>query len=112
QQLNAYDWPGNVRELRNSLERAAALTSDDELTAEQLLTPMTQTRATTDAHASANAPPTLEALERQHILRVLAEAGHNRERAAAILGISARTLYRKLREYETGSKPTTLTTED
>ena len=112
QQLNAYDWPGNVRELRNTLERAAALTTDDELTAEQLLMPTTQARSTAEAHTSANAPPTLEALERQHILRVLADAGHNRERAAAILGISARTLYRKLREYETGSKSTSLTIED
>jgi DNA-binding NtrC family response regulator len=94
------------------LERAAALTSDDELTAEQLLTSTTQTRTTTDAQGAANAPPTLADLERQHILRVLADAGHNRERAAAILGISARTLYRKLREYETGSKPSTLTSED
>jgi DNA-binding NtrC family response regulator len=51
-------------------------------------------------------PATLEELERQHILRVLEETGGNRERAAAILGISARTLYRKLREYETGAKPT------
>ena len=51
----------------------------------------------------AGAPVTLEQLERQHILRVLEEANGNRERAAAILGISARTLYRKLREYETGA---------
>jgi DNA-binding NtrC family response regulator len=50
-------------------------------------------------------PPTLYELERQHILRVLSEAGGNRERAAAILGISARTLYRKLREYETSNVP-------
>jgi DNA-binding NtrC family response regulator len=51
-------------------------------------------------------PPTLYELERQHILRVLSEAGNNRERAAAILGISARTLYRKLREYETNTAST------
>ena len=49
------------------------------------------------------APLTLDQLERQHILRVLEEQGGNRERAAAVLGISARTLYRKLREYETGA---------
>ncbi len=103
--LNAYDWPGNVRELRNTLERAAALSNSDTLAVEQLLLPVV---AQTNAHASVatqtatSAPPTLDALERQHILRVLADAGHNRERAAAILGISARTLYRKLREYERG----------
>ena len=53
----------------------------------------------------ARQPSTLYELERQHILRVLSEAGGNRERAAAILGISARTLYRKLREYETSNVP-------
>jgi DNA-binding NtrC family response regulator len=39
-------------------------------------------------------------LERRHILRVFGDTGGNRERTAAILGISMRTLYRKLREYE------------
>ncbi len=103
QHLNDYDWPGNVRELRNTLERAVALTNSDTLAVEQLLLPgnggMTMP-ASAPPHAATNAPVTLDALERQHILRILADAGNNRERAAAILGISARTLYRKLREYE------------
>ena len=112
QRLDSYDWPGNVRELRNSLERAAALATGDLIEAEQLLP-----AAALDAEAanadnastshegstSNNAPVTLEQLERRHILRVLEEANGNRERAAALLGISARTLYRKLREYETGA---------
>ena len=109
--LDAYDWPGNVRELRNCLERAAALATDDLIEAEQVMPPA---RASESANAnnssnegpsssSTNAPVTLEQLERQHILRVLEEANGNRERASAILGISARTLYRKLREYETGA---------
>ncbi|HEV3470660.1 MAG TPA: sigma-54 dependent transcriptional regulator [Pyrinomonadaceae bacterium] len=102
--LAAYDWPGNVRELRNALERAAALAASDTIEAAQLL-PALAARADSAAPAApANgAPVTLEQLERQHILRVLEEAGGNRERAAALLGISARTLYRKLREYETGA---------
>ncbi|HEX8179799.1 MAG TPA: sigma-54 dependent transcriptional regulator [Pyrinomonadaceae bacterium] len=105
QRLNTYDWPGNVRELRNTLERAAALTNSDTLEAEQLLMPNARTDASASNDGVTNhAPPTLEELERQHILRVLAEQGGNRERAAAILGISARTLYRKLREYETGQQ--------
>jgi DNA-binding NtrC family response regulator len=108
QRLGAYDWPGNVRELRNTLERAAALTTGDTLAAEQLLLPgaLANVPASAQAHAVA-APPTLEELERQHILRVLAEQGGNRERTAAILGISTRTLYRKLREYESGSQSNT-----
>jgi DNA-binding NtrC family response regulator len=103
--LSAHDWPGNVRELRNTLERAAALAAagSDRIEADQLLPPSSAPGAAGDAAAPAPAPMTLDQLERQHILRVLDEQAGNRERAAAVLGISARTLYRKLREYETGA---------
>lgn len=107
QQLEAYSWPGNVRELRNCLERAAALTSTDLIEAAQVLPGADKSLASGGGEASQSTishsqspPATLEELERQHILRVLEETSGNRERAAAILGISARTLYRKLREYE------------
>ncbi|MDQ1593352.1 MAG: two-component system, NtrC family, response regulator HydG [Pyrinomonadaceae bacterium] len=105
--LESSDWPGNVRELRNTIERAAALSETDEIGAAQFA--QLSGRETTTAapvqtrEADADAPTrTLEELEHQHILRVLEETGGNRERAAIILGISARTLYRKLREYEEG----------
>ncbi len=102
--LAEYDWPGNVRELRNALERAAALATSDTIEAAQLLPALPALAAGSDAgpapQAANGAPVTLEQLERQHILRVLEEQSGNRERAAAVLGISARTLYRKLREYE------------
>jgi DNA-binding NtrC family response regulator len=114
--LDSYDWPGNVRELRNCLERAAALATDDLIEAEQVMpTPELSGEGVNAGNAASSdegslsttttsgAPVTLEQIERQHILRVLEGAGGNRERAAAILGISARTLYRKLREYETGA---------
>ncbi|HEV2862533.1 MAG TPA: sigma-54 dependent transcriptional regulator [Pyrinomonadaceae bacterium] len=102
--LSTYDWPGNVRELRNALERAAALSGGDCIEADHVL-PAAAARAqsrgdVTQPESDGGAPVTLEELERQHILRVVEQAGGNRERAAAILGISARTLYRKLREYE------------
>jgi two-component system response regulator AtoC len=110
QRLENYSWPGNVRELRNCLERAIALSTSDTIEAGQLM--LHGDAGTTSAIGEASQtpapgaqPPTLYELERQHILRVLAEAGGNRERAAAILGISARTLYRKLREYETSNVP-------
>ena len=111
-ELEAHSWPGNVRELRNCLERAAALSTGDMIEATQVLPGRSGGAATTEAqgleaassHTSNSSPEalpaTLDQLERQHILRVLEETGGNRERAAAILGISARTLYRKLREYE------------
>jgi DNA-binding NtrC family response regulator len=112
--LESYDWPGNVRELRNCLERAAALATGDLIEAEQVMPPAARARVDANADnastspegpssSSTSAPVTLEQLERQHILHVLEEANGNRERAAAILGISTRTLYRKLREYETGA---------
>jgi DNA-binding NtrC family response regulator len=103
--LNAYDWPGNVRELRNALERAVALASADSerLEADQLLPSNASQNAEGNTITSDSTPLTLDQLERQHILRVLEEQSGNRERAAAVLGISARTLYRKLREYETGA---------
>ncbi|HEX3559233.1 MAG TPA: sigma-54 dependent transcriptional regulator [Pyrinomonadaceae bacterium] len=101
--LQAYDWPGNVRELRNALERSAALATGDTIEAEQVLPAAANHAGEEQSAASVGGPPvTLEKLERHHILRVLEDAGGNRERAAAVLGISARTLYRKLREYETG----------
>ncbi|MDT4898227.1 MAG: two-component system, NtrC family, response regulator HydG [Acidobacteriota bacterium] len=111
QRLQTFSWPGNIRELRNCLERAIALSPTETIEAGQLML------GGDAGHGSAidssprptapdSPPSTLYELERQHILRVLSEAGGNRERAAAILGISARTLYRKLREYETNTTST------
>lgn len=102
--MESYEWPGNVRELRNCLERAAALSPDD-LIRPALVSPTpSQERAGAPESqdlAAGEPPLTLLELERQHISRILEEAGGNRERASAILGISARTLYRKLKEDHT-----------
>ncbi len=99
----AHTWPGNVRELRNCLERAAALSISD-LIDTTLFLPQTSPRLPKfkprDVPDDA-APVMLCEMERQHILRVFEDTGGHRERTAAILGISMRTLYRKLREYET-----------
>jgi DNA-binding NtrC family response regulator len=117
QRLQAYAWPGNVRELRNCLERAAAISVSDTIEANQI--PFlgengggaVSRGAQSAAAVLQPAPVTLEELEREHILRVLKESDGNRERTAAILGISSRTLYRKLREYETRTTSLGLATE-
>ena len=118
ERLYTYAWPGNVRELRNCLERAAAISLSDTIEASQI--PFLNSEAAGVAVSSAaqaavaapqSAAVTLEELEREHILRVLHESDGNRERAAAILGISSRTLYRKLREYETQATSLGLATE-
>ena len=119
QGLLTYSWPGNVRELRNCLERAAAISSSDTIEAAQIpflaagqrSFPAGPHAAHGAAPAPQTAPMTLEELEREHILRVLDESDGNRERAAAILGISSRTLYRKLREYESQTNSAGLATE-
>jgi len=117
--LESYSWPGNVRELRNCLERAAALSTTDMIEVEQLMLAWDGGHGLEAVEKgqplvsdSQSTPVTLDELERQHIMRVLTEAGGNRERTAAILGISARTLYRKLREYETASNHAGFTAED
>lgn len=117
--LYAYAWPGNVRELRNCLERAAAISLSDTIDPGQIpfLNAERVAIVTDNSTSGAAAPPqslplTLEELEREHILRVLNESDGNRERTAAILGISSRTLYRKLREYETQTSSPPLATEE
>lgn len=102
-----YDWPGNVRELRNCLERAVALSAGDVLDAEQVLphqdsTPTSKLLAE-ELPLDRNELPTIDDLVRRYTLQVLASVDGNRERTAAILGISERKLYRKLREYKTAS---------
>ena len=99
QRLLEYPWPGNVRELRNCLERAAAISPTDRIDADQMPELCSDTGPDEAAMPEA-VPRRLEELEREHILHVLRQSEGNRERAAAILGISSRTLYRKLREYE------------
>jgi DNA-binding NtrC family response regulator len=114
--LQKYSWPGNVRELRNCLERAAAVSVSDLIDVTQIPLLMSTAGPARYTERAADAlppvtPVTLEELEREHILRVLDQSNGNRERAAAILGISSRTLYRKLREYEGKISSSGLATE-
>src|SRR3989440_9163284 len=107
ERLQEYPWPGNVSEVRNFLERAAAISTNDIIDTTQIPFPRTSqsgTVGTAAAAATQAAPLTLDEVEREHILRVLKTSEGNRERAAAILGISSRTLYRKIREYETNTR--------
>ncbi|HEV8662832.1 MAG TPA: sigma-54 dependent transcriptional regulator [Candidatus Methylomirabilis sp.] len=99
--LTAYAWPGNVRELQHVLRRALILAPADRIGPEDLPLDL---RIHADSPA-ANPPPvsgrltTLEDIEREHIVRVLTEVKGHRGRAAEILGIDPKTLYRKIRAY-------------
>lgn len=104
--LLAYDFPGNVRELANMLERAAILSSEPEIRVEDLFgswgPPLVQNEGGTAPPGPVNGQAvamTLEEVEKSHMLTVLRSTGWNKSRAAQILGISLRNLYRKIETY-------------
>lgn len=102
--LRAYNWPGNIRQLRNVVTKAAVLASADEMRARDLTIEV----ATQPVHAGdigADQPDTsnLHAIERRAILKVLEQTQGHQQKAADLLGISSRTLSRKLRTYENGA---------
>jgi len=89
--LVQYDWPGNVRELRNLIERSLILgtLNVSALYAQPSLAAQQATEGTTDLHT----------LEKQHILSVLDSVNGDKTRAAQLLGISRRTLERRVAEW-------------
>ena len=96
--LQAYPWPGNVRELRNVIERMVVLGSGSRLTAADLPAAVRDGGAGGLALAS-RAGRVLRDAERQLIADALRRHKNNRTQAAQDLGISRRTLHRKLNEF-------------
>ena len=102
--LVANDWPGNVRELRNAIERAVILAR-----------PGNQVRTEHLAFIPRNQPgevvlrfgqePSLEQIEREYLRLAMAKHGGNRQKTAAVLGISERHVYRLIEKYGFGEKP-------
>ena len=95
--LAQYDWPGNVRELRNLIERSLILGSLNI----SALYPGDPVRS---AGTEAGAPMDLATLEKQHILSVLDSVQGDKTRAAELLGVSRRTLERRVAEWGHGSQ--------
>jgi two-component system response regulator HydG len=101
ERLMAYEWPGNVRELENCIEHAVALARFDQVTVEDLPEKLRGYLAGSFV-ATANDPTeivTMEELEKRYLLRVFKLVGNNKSRAAEVLGIDRRTMYRKLERY-------------
>jgi len=101
--LQAYDFPGNVRELRNLLQHAVLSCRDGTIRASDLRLPLRVAQAPPDDTGPGPGSSTsLRDMERAHLRSLLdAHQGH-RARVAAALGITERTLYRKLKQYGLG----------
>ena len=95
--MQEYPWPGNIRELRNVIERVVLLArkGDREIRAQDLplVPPGARSRITVGS------PTTLAELEKQHFEAILGQTNWHQGNAAKILGISSKTLYRKIREF-------------
>lgn len=111
-QLRAYPFPGNVRELQNVVERAVAFCSEDWVQVSHLPARLSQSPTDNNTLQTASVPdidaallagpvlPTLDQLQKRYVRKILDEVGGNKRRAAALLGIGRRTLYRWLDEEE------------
>jgi transcriptional regulator with PAS, ATPase and Fis domain len=101
--LEKYRWPGNIRELRNVIERAVLLANDGVIRAHDL--PLTGAPRASGANGASGpemnggTPLSLADVERRHIEGVLTQTNWHQGKAATMLGISTKTLYRKIREY-------------
>ncbi len=103
--LQKYNWPGNVRELENTIERAVILTKEKEITPSDLppdlLINFDNTENVTIANKTLSIPLgkiTLKDIEKIVMEETLKQSGGNKNIASKILGVSARTLYRKMDE--------------
>ena len=104
--LSNFDWPGNIRQLRNCIRTMVVMCDRDKLDVQDIppdiaqrrqLPPLLLSQESRGAAGLAGLP--LDELEKQAITDTLAKTKGNREKAAKILGIGERTLYRKIKEY-------------
>jgi two-component system, NtrC family, response regulator AtoC len=96
--LERYQWPGNVRELKHLMQRLAALSSGiirlEDLPAEIVSTP--RVASVMNEVIPEGELPTLDQLESSYLLRVLSAVGGNKSRAAQVMGVDRKTLYRMI----------------
>jgi len=93
-----YSWPGNVRELENVIQRAITLTRHETILPEDLPITMIEEKKESLIGKGIREKYTVSQLEKEYIKKVLLEVGGNKSKAAEILGLDRKTLYRKLQE--------------
>jgi two-component system response regulator HydG len=99
--LRRHDWPGNVRELENAIERAVILAQGRMITVDDLPDAVKGAETETDAKKTVELEigTTMDDVEKHVILETLNYTRGDKSRAAQILGIGRKTLYRKLQQY-------------
>src|SRR5271154_3791117 len=98
-ELQRHPWPGNIRELRNAVTKAAVLTRELEIRGEDLMLGQTGPGSMQGLAQAVSNPANLDGMEKTTILKVLAQTNGHQQKAAELLGISRRTLSRKLKLY-------------
>lgn len=96
--LLRYPWPGNIRELENTIERCVVVTESNCIEAEDLPGYILESQAM-ETTPSPNLEDTVDNAEKEVIKKVLSECGGNRTKASEMLGISRRSLHRKISKY-------------
>jgi two-component system response regulator AtoC len=99
--LSAYDWPGNIRELRNSVERMVVLSRGKVLDVKDIPAQVREKKIE-DGEIRVDAELTVDEMEKRMVIQALEKTSGNRTKAAEKLGISRRTLHRKLNQYGLG----------
>ncbi|MCH1999132.1 sigma 54-interacting transcriptional regulator, partial [Achromobacter xylosoxidans] len=97
--LSQYEWPGNVRELKNFVRRAFIMAEGDELDADLLAPQVSPSGDVAGGQVSVPVGETLAEADRRLILATLERCKGVKKQAAAVLGISPKTLYNRLEEY-------------
>jgi len=98
--LTAFDWPGNVRQLQSVIGAMVVQADDPVITVDNLPDPIRGSTAIVPLAPSSYTGLSMADVEKIHIANTLKLTSGNREKAAKMLGIGARTLYRKLKEYD------------
>lgn len=98
--LKTYSWPGNVRELENVLERASAFSDQEVIEPKNLPSTLTVDESDALPNAAGLAGMTLDQLEKQALTETLASCGGNKAEAARLLGITEKSVYNKLKRYQ------------
>ncbi|MFC2159028.1 sigma 54-interacting transcriptional regulator, partial [Acidobacteriota bacterium] len=108
QLLKSYSWPGNIRELKNCIDRAVIMGDGESIQSEDLPYTMRKNGKTIPVPV-----PSLEMMEKDHVIRILRHTNWHKSEAARLLGVTRQTLDNKMNKYNISRKdPSDLLSKD